>query len=118
MNLYQAKKGGAFSGLDSVSVHDAKLELLSQPNATAKDIADYPQYNTFANPFSKFYLSNGYCFIQRTRFHNIMSFIYITLILKLLFIFPKSDVQSFPTTNVQNPMATRQHAPASKEIMR
>ena len=51
--MYQSKTGGAFSGLDSVSVHDAKLELLSQPNATAKDHVEYSQYGQFANPFSK-----------------------------------------------------------------
>ena len=53
VNLNQMTKGGgAYSGLETVSVHDAKLELLSQPQATAKE--ENYQYSQFVtNPFSK-----------------------------------------------------------------
>ena len=40
LNLYKMSNPGTISGLDTVSVHnalqDAKLELLSQPNARPK----------------------------------------------------------------------------------
>ena len=91
LNLNQTNKGGgAFSGLETVSVNDAKLELLSQPNAMPKN-ENYPQYSQFANPFSKCCLLQIEL-IQRNGQKNIFLNFYSSCL----------DVQSFHTQNVRN----------------